>query len=71
MFVSGRLIGPTGGQVRLAALEAIPITLMTARGAASARVMLDRGFTTVCDAGGDDWGISGPIRILNVVEDAA
>ena len=39
------------------ALEAIPLTLMTARGAALMRAMLDRGFTTVRDRGGADWGI--------------
>lgn len=38
-------------------MEAMPITLMTARAAASLRAMLDRGFTTVRDTGGADWGI--------------
>jgi len=44
-------------EVNIRALEAIPLTLMTARGAAAMRAMLDRGFTTVRDTGGADWGI--------------
>ena len=44
-------------EVNIRALEAIPLTLMTARGAALMRAMLDRGFTTVRDTGGADWGI--------------
>jgi imidazolonepropionase-like amidohydrolase len=43
--------------VNIRALEAVPLTLMTARGAALMRAMLDRGFTTVRDTGGADWGI--------------
>ncbi len=43
--------------VDIRALEAVPLTLMTARGAAALRAMLDRGFTTVRDTGGADWGI--------------
>src|SRR5919197_3382637 len=44
-------------EVSVRALAAVPLTLMTARAAALARAMLDRGFTTVRDAGGADWGI--------------
>ena len=44
-------------EVNIRALEAVPLTLMTARGAAVMRAMLDRGFTTVRDTGGADWGI--------------
>jgi len=44
-------------EVNIRALEAIRLTLMTARGAALMRAMLDRGFTTVRDTGGADWGI--------------
>jgi imidazolonepropionase-like amidohydrolase len=44
-------------EVNIRALEAVPLTLMTARGAALMRAMLDRGFTTVRDTGGADWGI--------------
>ena len=43
--------------VNTRALESVPLTLGTARAAASMRGMLDRGFTTVRDTGGADWGI--------------
>jgi imidazolonepropionase-like amidohydrolase len=38
-------------------LEHVPLTLMTARAAELMRGMIDRGFTTVRDTGGADWGI--------------
>src|ERR1043166_6447720 len=38
-------------------MEAMPLTLITARAATRLRAMLDRGFTTVRDTGGCDWGI--------------
>lgn len=38
-------------------LEDIPLTLAAARGAARLKGMIDRGFTTVRDAGGTDWGM--------------
>jgi imidazolonepropionase-like amidohydrolase len=44
-------------EVNLRNLESVPLTLMTARAAGLMRAMLDRGFTTVRDAGGADWGI--------------
>ena len=44
-------------EVYIRQLEAVPLTLMTARGASAMRAMLDRGFTTVRDTGGADWGI--------------
>jgi imidazolonepropionase-like amidohydrolase len=44
-------------EVNLRALEAVPLTLLTARAAPLMRAMLDRGFTTVRDTGGADWGI--------------
>lgn len=44
-------------EVSLRRLEEIPLTLMTARSAEIARNMLGRGFTTVRDTGGADWGI--------------
>lgn len=44
-------------EVNIRALEAVPLTLMTARAAGLMRAMLDRGFTTVRDTGGGDWGI--------------
>ena len=44
-------------EVFLRRLEDIPLTLMTARAAALMKAMLDRGFTSVRDTGGADWGI--------------
>jgi imidazolonepropionase-like amidohydrolase len=38
-------------------MENVPLTLMTARAADLMRRMLDRGFTTVRDTGGADWGL--------------
>lgn len=43
--------------VSIPSLEAVPLTLMTARAAGLMRAMLDRGFTTVRDTGGADWGL--------------
>jgi imidazolonepropionase-like amidohydrolase len=44
-------------EVNLRFLEAVPLTLMTARATRLMHAMLDRGFTTVRDTGGADWGI--------------
>src|SRR5215813_12277776 len=44
-------------EVSLRNLESVPLTLMTARSAALMRGMLDRGFTSVRDTGGADWGL--------------
>jgi imidazolonepropionase-like amidohydrolase len=44
-------------EVNIRFLEAVPLTLMTARAAELMRGMIDRGFTTVRDTGGADWGI--------------
>ena len=44
-------------EVNLRQLESIPLTLMTVRAAALVRAMIDRGFTTVRDTGGADWGL--------------
>jgi imidazolonepropionase-like amidohydrolase len=44
-------------EVNLRNLESVPLTMMTARAASLMRAMLDRGFTTVRDTGGADWGI--------------
>jgi imidazolonepropionase-like amidohydrolase len=44
-------------EVNIRFLEAVPLTLMTARAAELMRRMIDRGFTTVRDTGGADWGI--------------
>ena len=47
----------TLSEVNFRYLEAIPLTLMTARAARLMLGMLNRGFTTVRDTGGADWGI--------------
>ncbi|WP_027350033.1 metal-dependent hydrolase family protein [Halotalea alkalilenta] len=44
-------------EVVIGKLESIPLTLMTAHAMQSLRGMLDRGFTSVRDTGGADWGI--------------
>lgn len=43
--------------VNLGMLERVPVSLLAARAVPLMRGMLDRGFTTVRDAGGADWGI--------------
>ncbi len=44
-------------EVYIRALEAVPVSLLTARAAELMRGMLNRGFTTVRDTGGADWGV--------------
>ena len=44
-------------EVNIRHLENIPLTLLTAKSAELMRGMIDRGFTTVRDTGGADWGI--------------
>jgi imidazolonepropionase-like amidohydrolase len=44
-------------EVNIRNLENIPLTLMTARAADLMKGMIDRGFTTVRDTGGADWGV--------------
>ncbi len=43
--------------VSIPSLESVPLTLGTARAAKNMRGMIDRGFTTVRDTGGADWGL--------------
>jgi imidazolonepropionase-like amidohydrolase len=43
-------------EVYINRMETVPLTLMMARSAGRLKRMLDRGFTTVRDAGGADWG---------------
>lgn len=50
-------------EVSIPSLERMPLTVMTARGAVQARAMLDRGFTTVRDTGGADWGMRDSIAM--------
>jgi imidazolonepropionase-like amidohydrolase len=49
-------------EVNVRLMEALPLTLVTARAATRLRAMLDRGFTTVRDTGGADWGIKTAIE---------
>jgi imidazolonepropionase-like amidohydrolase len=44
-------------EVNFRYLEAVPLTLMTARAARLMLAMLERGFTSVRDTGGADWGL--------------
>jgi len=48
-------------EVFIRQLENVPLTLMTARAIVSMRAMLDRGFTTVRDTGGADWGLKAAV----------
>ncbi len=48
-------------EVYLRRLEDMPLTLMTARAAQLMRGMIDRGFTSVRDTGGADWGIKSAV----------
>src|SRR2546421_9702099 len=45
-------------EVFIRQLENVPLTLMTARGV---KAMLERGFTTVRDTGGADWGLKAAV----------
>lgn len=49
-------------EVYIRQLENIPLTLMTARSIDLMRAMLARGFTTVRDTGGADWGLKAAVE---------
>jgi imidazolonepropionase-like amidohydrolase len=49
-------------EVFIRRLENVPLTLMTARAVSSMRAMIDRGFTSVRDTGGADWGIKAAVE---------
>ena len=49
-------------QLKLAGLEDVPLTLMTAQASTILRGMLNRGFTTIRDAAGGDWGLKEAVR---------
>lgn len=49
-------------EVNVRFLEAMPLTLLTARAGSRLRAMLDRGFTTVRDTGGADWGVKSAVE---------
>lgn len=44
-------------ELNIGKMEAIPLTLLTARASQLLRAMIDRGFTTIRDTGGADWGL--------------
>ena len=48
-------------EVFIRQLENVPMTLLTAQAARLMRAMLDRGFTSVRDTGGADWGIKAAV----------
>ena len=49
-------------EVNIRRMEEVPLTLMTARAADLMRGMIDRGFTTVRDTGGADWGLKAAVE---------
>ena len=49
-------------EVNIHALDGVPLTLLAAKGSVSARAMLMRGFTTVRDTGGADYGMKAAIE---------
>ena len=53
-------------EVYIRALESMPLTLMTARAIGLMKGMIDRGFTSVRDTGGADWGIKEAVETGHV-----
>ncbi|WP_075220357.1 metal-dependent hydrolase family protein [Acuticoccus yangtzensis] len=49
-------------EVYMRRMEEVPLTLAAARGAKRIKSMIDRGFTTVRDTGGTDWGMKTAIE---------
>lgn len=49
-------------EVNLRLLADVPLTLLTAKGSVQMRAMLERGFTTLRDTGGADWGIKAAVE---------
>jgi imidazolonepropionase-like amidohydrolase len=49
-------------EVNVGLLDGMPLTLLTTKAAVAARRMLMRGFTTVRDAGGSDYGMKAAIE---------
>ena len=49
-------------EVNLQLLSDVPLSLLAARSSVSMRAMLDRGFTTLRDTGGADWGLKAAIE---------
>lgn len=49
-------------EVNLRLLADVPLTLLAAKGAVQMRAMLERGFTTLRDTGGADWGMKAAVE---------
>jgi imidazolonepropionase-like amidohydrolase len=49
-------------EVNIRLLEDVPLTLLSAKGWASMEAMLMRGFTTLRDTGGADWGMKAAVE---------
>jgi len=49
-------------EVNLRLLADMPLTLLAAKGSVAMRAMLHRGFTTLRDTGGADWGIKAAVE---------
>lgn len=58
---------PFLADTNLARLNEVPLTLMTARATNIMRAMLMRGFTTIRDAAGGDWGIKQAVEEGEIV----
>ncbi len=54
-------------EVNIRFMENLPMTLVTARAATRLTAMLNRGFTTVRDTGGADWGIKTAVETGHIV----
>ena len=50
-------------EVNLRLLADVPLTLLAAKGSAAMRAMLHRGFTTLRDTGGADYGIKAAVEL--------
>jgi imidazolonepropionase-like amidohydrolase len=49
-------------EVNLQLLADVPLTLLAAKASVAMRAMLERGFTTLRDTGGADWGIKAAVE---------
>jgi imidazolonepropionase-like amidohydrolase len=49
-------------EVNLRLLDDVPLTLLAAKGSVAMRAMLMRGFTTLRDTGGADWGMKAAVE---------
>lgn len=49
-------------EVNLQLLSDVPLTLLAAKGSVAMRAMLMRGFTTLRDTGGADWGLKAAVE---------